>query len=487
MMSIKTVCLSIIVFWLGTTVALPQNTYASGFKHIIVIVQENRTPDNLFHELLKWPGIHPHKYDLARSGINSKGEIIPLQPVPLNVPYDLAHSHRAFVLMYDNGKMDGADKIRCNGECGPYNHPQFKYVDNSDHSLDPYLTLAAHYGWANAMHQTNQGPSYPAHQFIFGGTSAPSAADDQLGIFVSDNPSSLKRMKTNAVTDTGCLAPLDQAYWLIDSAGEKTKHFNNPLGSLCFERDTLATLLDNRNLSWKYYAPKVHNRHGANPGGFIWNAPNSIREICMPNQDYTECLGSQYATNVDLNPSNVLTDIRDCRLANVSWIIPDGKNSDHAGSTANVGGPSWVASIVNAIGSDRVCEEGEGYWSDTAILITWDDWGGWYDHVPPKILSTQQGSYQYGFRVPLVVVSAYTPKGYVNNDPQDFGSILKFIESNFGIPEGALGFADERANGDLRAFFDFRMAPRKFTTIKSKLSASFFINDKRPLSAPDDD
>jgi phospholipase C len=146
-----------------------------------------------------------------------------------------------------------------------------------------------------------------------------------------------------------------------------------------------------------------------------------------------------------------------------------------------------VASIVNAIGNATACEGGAGYWSDTAILITWDDWGGWYDHVAPPVLTGSQGLYQYGFRVPLLVVSAYTPKGYVSNVTHDFGSILNFIESVFNIREGSLGFADERANGDLREFFRFRRRIRRFRTFQAPLDANFFINDKRPPEPPDTD
>jgi hypothetical protein len=94
-----------------------------------------------------------------------------------------------------------------------------------------------------------------------------------------------------------------------------------------------------------------------------------------------------------------------------------------------------VASVVNSLGTSTNCDGGAGYWLDTAILVTWDDWGGFYDHEPPPILSQPQGDYQYGFRVPLVVISARTPAGYVSNNHHDFGSILRFIEGNFGITE----------------------------------------------------
>src|SRR5712692_6353349 len=139
------------------------------------------------------------------------------------------------------------------------------------------------------------------------------------------------------------------------------------------------------------------NAGGANPGGSIWTAPNSIHEICLPDPGFTTCTGPEWTNNVDLTPSDVLTDIGNCQLRDVTWVIPTGQNSDHARSN-NGGGPAWVASIVNTIGnswtnSHSTCD----YWGDhspgneTAIFITWDDWGGWYDHEPPAILASPQG------------------------------------------------------------------------------------------------
>ena len=182
----------------------------------------------------------------------------------------------------------------------------------------------------------------------------------------------------------------------------------------------------------------------------------------------------------------MLKDIAACRLRSLSWVVPTGANSDHA-EINDGGGPSWVAAIVNAIGNSTACDSNTGYWKNTAILITWDDWGGWYDHEPPQILAQPVGDYQYGFRVPLLFVSAYTPAGYINNERHDFGSVLRFLEHNFGIPEGALNFADSRATNDLSAFYDLSRQPRVFQTIPAPKNAAFFINDKRPPTDPDDD
>src|SRR5262249_116181 len=146
-------------------------------------------------------------------------------------------------------------------------------------------------------------------------------------------------------------------------------------------------------------------------------------------------------------------------------------------------GPSWVASIVNAIGNSTSCDNNTGYWKNTAVLITWDDWGGWYDHERPTILSSVQGDYERGFRVPLIVVSAYTRGGYIENGRLDFSSLLRFVEGNFNIALGALGFADARSARSLNGFFNLSAPPRTYRTIAASRSASFFLNDKRPMTA----
>jgi phospholipase C len=467
---------------LSAVTGVAQIPYPNPIKHVVFVIQENRTPDNLFGALLTWPGINPSNYDIASSGTNSKGQTIPLAPIPLGNLYDLSHAHHAFLQMYDRGKMDGADLITCTGTCSP--NPQFAYVDNSTHILDPYLTLVAQYGWANYMFQTNQGPSTPAHLFLLGGTSAPTAAKDAQGIYLAETPT--LPMGKSAGGNTGCLSPVSEWNWLINPNGRETKLVNNPLGSLCFSHDTIATLLDNAALTWKYY---VAFGVTSNPGGSILNAANSIQQICQPDSNYITCTGPEWSTNIDFNPADVLTDIKNCKLSNMSWVTPVFKNSDHPGSSRGgpTGGPSWVASIVNAIGNAASCDGGAGYWSDTAILIMWDDWGGWYDHEPPTILPAPFGDYQYGFRVPFIVVSAYTPPAYVSNDRLDFGSMLRFVEGVFNIPEGALSFADARASSDLSSFFNFNQSPRSFQQIPARLSADFFINDKSPPEPADDD
>jgi phospholipase C len=183
---------------------------------------------------------------------------------------------------------------------------------------------------------------------------------------------------------------------------------------------------------------------------------------------------------VSIPQTKVLTDIANGQLAQVSWVIPTATDSDHA--KANDGsGPSWVVSIVNAIGNSA-------YWSNTAIIITWDDWGGWYDHVAPKVVNdgVSWGSgYTYGFRVPLIVMSPYAKAAYISHTRHDFGSILKYIESTFGLP--SLGYADASADDELADCFDLTQKPLTYQTIPAPLKAAYFLNDKRPTTPPDDD
>jgi phospholipase C len=388
--------------------------------------------------------------------------------VPLANSYDLSHAHSAFLEMCDINsatgvcRMDGAARIACGPKCSP--DSQFRFVDNSTGILNPYLELATQYGWANYMFQTNQGPSFPAHQFLFGGTSAPSAADDAAGIFAAENPPGTKKL-------VGCAAPAGTLVALIEPNGSEQQTVYP-----CFEHTTLPDLLPS-TFTWRYYAPTADS---------MWNAPNAIQHICMSSGAGGQCTGQEWTNNVDLKPPDVLTDIGKCELRSLSWVIPTGANSDHS-NLNDGGGPSWVASIVNAIGRSTKCDGNSGYWKDTAIVILWDDWGGWYDHEPPTILAQPEGVYQYGFRVPMMVVSAYTPTQYIDNLRYDFGSILRFIENNFGIAEGALNFADARASTDLSTFFQLNDSPRVFQPIDAPLKAEFFIQDKRPPTDPDDD
>ena len=410
---------------------------AGVIKHVLLIVQENRTPDNLFHGLAG--------ADIANKGKDSRGREILLTPIELNNPYDLGHSHTDFLAMYDGGKMDGADKVVVRCDPGPDCPPPraaFHYVDPAQ--VAPYFTLAQTYTFGDRMFQSNQGPSFPAHQFLIAGTSIPNDDGSHHRDFVSENP----RHPNNP---TGCVdSPEKEHVALLNPRGEENVSIYP-----CFEHATLMDLLDQAGVGWTYYTADSGN---------IWTGPNAIAHLRT---------GPDWA-HVVMPQTQVLEDIAAGRLASVTWIMPSLAQSDHA--RVNDGsGPSWVASIVNAVGNSA-------YWKDTAIFITWDDWGGWYDHVAPPIHSV----YESGFRVPLIVVSPYAKTAYVSHVTHDFGSLLKFVEETFSLP--SLGYGDARSD-DLADCFDFAKAARPYRTVAAPHDAAYFIRRGRAQAAqpPDDD
>jgi len=400
-------------------------------KHVVIIFQENWTPDNLFHNL---PGA-----DIASVGVNSHGQTVPLVPISLNGPYDIDHSHKAFLESYNDGRQNGWDleKFGCpSHHCGT--ETPFGYVPTAE--VKPYFALAEQYTFADRMFQTNEGPSFPAHQYIIAGTSTNATGSSLLA---SENP----RYADRGRLDCGG-SPLTLVQMIDPSGSEAT------LLPPCFDHQTLFDLLDARQLSWRYY--------DAMSFGGLWSGPDAIAHIRF---------GPDW-TNVVSPGARILSDISAGQLPAVSWVIPTAAASDHA-SITDGSGPDWVASFVNAVGKSQ-------YWSSTAIFITWDDWGGWYDHVPPHVI----GSYELGFRVPLIVVSPYARRGYVSHVPHEFGSILHFTEATFGL--GSLGYSDARSD-DLSDCFNFGQAPTPFQPIPTTRFPSEFMVQPATADPPDDD
>jgi phospholipase C len=440
-------------------------------QHVVILFQENRTTDNLFHD----PVLMSRGADIATTGVNSTGQTITLKSASLVTDYDFSHAHEAFVKMYDNGQMDGADLIAQHCSTGATDCPRanlnFEYVQASD--VEPYFKLAETYTFGDKMFQTNQGPSFPAHQYIISGTSA---VTETSNLLAAENPGGLAY-----ADDTGCAAAASQTVYVIDSTNMDASTNETQKLYPCYEHNTLIDLLDAQKISWRYYGNVTKCDPNSAPCGHsgIWVGPNAIQHLCVPNAappNGTSCTGAEWVSNV-LPNTQVLTDVQNGQLPAVSWVIPDGKASDHPNSNTGEG-PSWVASVVNAIGNSQ-------YWNNTAIIITWDDWGGLFDHVAPTV----RNSYEYGFRVPLIVVSPYAKAAYISHNPHDFGSILKFVETVFGlgtIDTKAGGYADFRSD-DLSDCFDFNQTPLVFTTVPTKYDANYFLSDKRPPVDPDDD
>jgi phospholipase C len=411
--------------------------WAGKIKHVVIIYQENRTFDNMFNG---YPGA-----DTQSWGLDHNGNRVNLAQISETAPYDISHKHSAWQTEYHNGKLDGWDVVRSTacgtpGACVPVNRRAYGIVPRSE--SQPYWDMAKQWTLADRMFQTNEGPSFPSHQYIISGTSTIGNGSNWRA---SENPIAPPRINTG-----GCDSPPGSLVTLIDQAGRENRRMYP-----CFDRLTMMDLLDAKHLKWHYYV------FSYNPG--LWIAPDAIKHIRQE---------KGYRSEVLAPSSRVLEDVLNGDLESVVWVTPDADDSDHAHVTDG-SGPSWVASIVNAIGLSK-------YWNDTVILLTWDDWGGWFDHVKPPVYN----SYELSFRVPLLVISPYSKRGYVSHRQHEMGSLLKFIEEAYGL--NSLGTTDVRAD-DLADFFDFNQSPRKFVPIHAPVKPSYFRHKASPNVVPDDD
>jgi phospholipase C len=438
---------------------------SSGYiQHVIVVIQENRSFDNFFSTFpgadgtsggcMKSPSrlrAASHVLPSRRAPCPSGDEYVPLAKAALVEPCDYSHHYHTFLGDYDGGSMDGfglenGNKVTCPGEAGT---AVYQYVDPSQ--IAPYWTIAQQYVLGDRMFQTQGSGSFTAHQDLVAASTI------------------LDQAKTKSLVDFpdrgpwGCDAPAGTKTDQLFFNGSKLQEQYHKGPFPCLTYETLRDLLDAKSVSWRYYSPPIFNkRTGAHAAGSLWNAFDAIAAVRK---------GPEWKSNIAA-PKSFFGDVKQGRLAAVSWIVPDETNSDHPANDSDTG-PSWVASIVNAIGESS-------YWDSSAIVVVWDDWGGFYDHEPPPFFDDWGG---LGFRVPMLVVSAYareaypgTP-GYVSHTQYEFGSILRFIEDTWGL--GTLGTTDQRATSIVDCL-DFTQPPRTFVPIQSKYSQSYF--ERQPPS-----
>jgi phospholipase C len=405
-------------------------------KHIVVLIQENRSFDNLFAQ---FPGA-----DGATQGTMHDGTIVPLVPKNL-AAFDIDHSYKpAFLTDYDHGKMDGFDLAIYGGSTHKAGKYPYQYVDPKQ--IKPYWDLAQQYVLADHTFPTQASGSFTAHLDLIAGTTQVNADAS-----VVDYP-----WNSQNIQSWGC----DDAPGSVTSLLTfKKTYFKNKGPFPCFTFKTLRDVLDAKGVSWKYYVPVF----GVD-GGQLWNAFDAISAVRR---------GPEWSKNVAMPETKIFDDISNKTLPAVSWVVPDSNNSDH-GYGSHIGrddGPDWIAQVVNAIGTSQ-------YWSSSAIVVLWDDWGGFYDHVPPPQIDYEG----LGIRVPMIVVSPYAKQGYVSHTQYEFGSILKFIEYTFNLQ--SLGTTDVRAH-PISDVFNFNLPPRKFVQIQAKHSRQFFIAEP-PSNQPVD-
>jgi phospholipase C len=309
-------------------------------QHIVFIIQENRTFDNYFGA---FPGANG-----ATSGKISTGQTIPLIHESDRTPKDLQHGWAAAHHGMDQGKMDAFDQI-----AGGNNHGDYEaYTQFSQPDIPNYWAYAQNFVLADNMFSSLAGPSVPNHLYTVVAQSAGTI--------------------NNPVGGFGCDAPAAATVQVLDPT---TGVISNVYP--CFDFTTLVDLLQAAGVSWKYYAPNSAQ------SGYLWSVLNNIKHIRE---------SSLWTTNV-LSFKQFAIDALNGNLAGVSWLVPLMVNSEHP-PESTCAGENWVVSNINVImqGPD---------WSSTAIFVVWDDFGGFYDHVPPPNVDV----YGFGPRVPLLIIS----------------------------------------------------------------------------------
>ncbi|HEX3670915.1 MAG TPA: alkaline phosphatase family protein [Candidatus Cybelea sp.] len=415
----------------ANSAAAPDGSSGKYISHIVIIIQENRSFDNFFAD---FPGAEGATQGMMKTPSGDK--VVQLQPSRLEMD-SLGHEHHSFELEYDHGKMDGFNLVKrelAHGQKVRSGTYAYRYVEPK--YIAPYWTMAQQYVLADHMFSTQSSSSFTAHQdLIAGGT--PVDGDNVIDF---PTPSSW-----------GCNAPPGTVTSLITTSG---KYLLDKGPFPCFEYSTLRDLLDAKKLPWLYFTNTSKSS--------VWNAFDAIDAVRN---------GPQWKTNIVTPQTRIYQAVESAQLPAVSWVLPDALDSDHPGLHSD-SGPSWVASVVNAVGESA-------YWSSTAIVVVWDDWGGYFDNVTPPQVDGQG----YGFRVPMIVISPYarenTPNvpGYISHTQYNFGSIIRFVEDNWGL--GRLGTSDvnSKSIGDC---FDFKRAPRAFVPIATKYSKTYF--ERRPPS-----
>ncbi len=439
-------------------------------QHVVVIIQENRSFNDLF---MGFPGASTRKTGMVG------GASVPLQAHKLEASKkDISHCWQDAIAAYDYGRMDGFYQeprerltiAQCpslrpplgTGPDSPYTYVPNgapKYVDEAG----PYWNMARQYVLADHYFPTDFGPSFTAHQNLVAGT-----VEIAKNLLVVNYPGTLTRI--------GAMK-FEAGPWSCDSSPETRTSTLNPQGVIsegagpfpCFTQyRTLADTLDGRHLSWRYYTP---SQRGYPKGTYLWNPFAAIRSVRY---------GPDWDTNIITPQTKVLAAAKLGKLQAVTWVVPDGVDSDHPGPYASDTGPSWVAAVVNAVGHGP-------QWRSTAIIVLWDDWGGYYDGLRPP----HRDYRGLGIRVPCILISPYARKSYVSHTQYEDGSILKFIEEIFRLPSLVLssygyGYTDGRANSLLDSF-DFTQRPRTFVTIPAKYPASHFTNEKPSGIPPDNE
>lgn len=349
------------------------NHVCGRIKHIVIIVRENHTYDNLFG---RFPGAD------GTSKAHVGNTVIKMPATPDSLREDISHNEFTARLADNNGQMNQFNRE-------PSAIQKGKDVADSQYQpsqLPDYFNYAHRFSLADHFFSTVLSSSFPNHLVTVSGNYF-----HTLGI--SAKPK-------NSLQSWGCDAPKKERLWTDDRG-----HFATNTVP-CFNAPTLATEANKAGVSWKYYAAPIHHL------GYLWSTLDAFRHIRY---------SKQWRTNV-VNPGQFVQDVTHNRLPALTWLMSDWRQSEHP-PASECAGVNWTVTQINAIMKSPL-------WDSTAIVLTWDDYGGFYDHVAPP----ERAAFSLGPRVPLLVISPYTRAHLVERHVMDFRSIVKYVENTLGLP-----------------------------------------------------
>jgi phospholipase C len=382
----------------STGTPVPEGTPTSGadpIRHIVIIDKENRSFDNYF-------GTFPSA-DGATHATLTDGRIVPLIHTPDHTLLDIAHAGNAAQIAVANGLMNGFDRLP--GAIQDGQNIALSQLYESD--IPNYWAYARTFTLDDHFFSTINGPSFPNHLASIAASS----------YNTDDNPI------YNTYHAWGCDSGKYTRVEQVDPVTNE-KHMIMP----CFNMTTLPDLLQQAGISWKYYAPTF------NQSGYIWSALDAIKHIRE---------SPLWSTNVPPT-SQFAQDIQKGTLPTVSWVVTNEQVSEHPPYSA-CAGENWTVKQLNALMKSPL-------WDSTLVILTWDDFGGFYDHVPPP----RADYLAYGPRVPTIMISPYARKHYVDHTRYDFSSILRYIEDKYHLAR--LGAYDVNAKS-ITGSLDFSQAP----------------------------
>jgi phospholipase C len=391
---------------IGTGACVPADAGLGHIDHLIILVLENHTLDNLFGS---FPGV-----DGKTSFVGPDGGTFPAPACPNSLPRDLCHAHECALTSWDQGKMDGWWNVAGATQNGDL----LAWCQYNGTSIPGLWDLASNYALADQFHASMLGPSFPGHTF---------ALAAQAGWAIG-NPGPDAIIWGCDSFDT--LDPFKTVTYPFLEGGTCTADAGPP----CFDIPSAPDVLP-PGTTWKFYGTGIGVDAGVLSANFVWSMFDAIKSIRNSPAWQTNVVPYDNAM-FGLGDGGFDQDIAAGKLPNVTWLVDQDLYSGHP-PLSMCASVTWITEHVN-----KVIES--PYWSSSAIIITWDDYGGFVDHVPPPVQYGCEPTTPYGqgFRLPAIIISPWVKQGIFHGVAEQ-ASLVRLIEELFA-GNGAVGALNAR-------------------------------------------